>query len=127
MKVLLDTHIFIYYVNSDRISKAIRNSILTAEQVLVSAITSWEVFMLVKHKFINLNQSPLSWYNLALLNFSFQEIAITSEVSLEAVNLDWEYRDPADRWIIASAIRNGAILLTRDKKIINSGLVKTIN
>jgi PIN domain nuclease of toxin-antitoxin system len=53
-------------------------------------------------------------------------LTITSEISSLAVDLDLPQGDPFDRIIVASAIYHKLPLLTRDKNISSSGLVRTV-
>jgi len=125
LKILLDTHIFIYYINGSKLPKGIHSAIEKAKEVYLSAISSWEIFMLAKHGHITLSQSSIQWYDNAILESGFSEIPISSKISNIAVNLKWEHKDPADRWIVATAISENATLITLDKKILSFKKVKT--
>lgn len=44
-------------------------------------------------------------------------VAVDTEIWLRSLSLDWEHRDPADRVIVATALKKGVPLLTRDEAI----------
>ncbi|MBE7440182.1 MAG: PIN domain-containing protein [Spirochaetales bacterium] len=65
----------------------------------------------------------MEWWRRAVRNFSLQVMDLTPEISHSAVALAWSHRDPADRWIVSTALFLGAVLCTKDKKMARSGLV----
>jgi PIN domain nuclease of toxin-antitoxin system len=127
MKAVLDTHILLYYVNGSKMPSGIKKSLKEATDLIVSAISSWEIFMLCKKGYIELSIPPLQWYKLALLNHSVREVSLSPEISYDAVHLEWKLKDSADRWIVATAIREDAMFLTKDKNIQKVNLVKTVS
>lgn len=127
LKLILDTHIFIYYMNGSKMPTRIKVAIENAKEVLLSTITSWEIFMLAKHGHITLSLPPIQWYDSAIAESGFKEIPISSKISNIAVNLKWDHKDPADRWIVATAISEGATLVTLDRKILAFKKVKALS
>lgn len=63
-----------------------------------------------KQGHITLSRPPIQWYDSAIAGSGFKKIPISSKISNIAVNLKWEHKDPADRWIVATAISEGASL-----------------
>ena len=115
MAILLDTHVWMWtFLDSRRLSPAIRNVIESASPVLVSAVSIYEVA----------NKSRLGkWPEVAAkvdrLNEEAQEqgvriVEIDGRVALEAAQLDWPHRDPFDRLIAATAMARGATLISAD-------------
>ena len=57
-----------------------------------------------------------------------KEVLLSTITSWEiAVNLKWDHKDPADRWIVATAISEGATLVTLDRKILAFKKVKALS
>jgi PIN domain nuclease of toxin-antitoxin system len=95
-------------------------------EALVSAITAWEVFMLQEYGHIELGRPAREWFENAIAFLEISVIAVDSEISWHAVQLPWQHRDPADRWIVATALRHRACLVTRDDRIRKSRLLDVI-
>jgi len=125
-KILLDTHVWIWLMMGDeRLSKPFIKSIEQAsarEEVFVSAISIWEIGMLVERGRITLEMDCLDWVKQALDSPGISLIPITPEIAIQSSRLpDNSHGDPADRLIMATAFENKAILVTHDQKIIMYG------
>ncbi len=73
--------------------------------------------MLAARGRIDLHQAPGSW-RLDWLQAGLQEIALDGALALAAVQLEAFHADPADRFIVATALARGATLLTADQAIL---------
>ena len=125
--LILDTHAWIWYVTeSENLSNNSRKAIKSADICGVSAISCWEVAMLCKKERIKLSMDLENWMNLALNFPKIKLLPITPQISIKSVQFDNLHSDPADRFIIATSFVNNSILITKDKKIIDSKIVKTI-
>ncbi len=127
MNLLLDTHALLSITNQELIPRSWNQMLKNKTRVLVSAISAWEIFMLEKSRYISLTLQANLWFEEAIEQIHAEVIELDPIISWEAVHLSWEHKDPADRWIVATARLFNATLLTRDKKIISSGLVQTFN
>jgi len=85
-----------------------------SDQVAVSAVSSWEVAYLAKRSRIILPLPVDEWLQAALDDSGITSLPLTAKMALRAANLADIHRDPADRFIIATAIETGATLLTLD-------------
>ncbi|MBI2604931.1 MAG: type II toxin-antitoxin system VapC family toxin [Deltaproteobacteria bacterium] len=124
MKVVLDTHVFLWLVNGDELPKGMTSLRSGKDELLISSISAWELFMLVKRDFILLDRAANEWIDTALHDFGIKCADITAPIAFQAANLEWDHRDPADRFIVSTAIESEASVATRDKKIRSSGLVR---
>lgn len=120
--LLLDTHAWIWLMLGDKsLSQELVEQIeLSAQQSLLylSAISVWELAMLVSKGRVQLKQDVLQWTKSALNVPGLQCIPLSPEIMIESSRLPGEcHGDPADRMIIATARHLGASLLTRDEKI----------
>lgn len=130
--LLLDTHVWLWLMSREGNMKpsAIRAIAEAAYHglVLVSAISAWEVAMLVAKGRIRLSKDCLSWVNEALRAPGLALIPLTPEIAVESSRLPGAFHgDPADRILVATARREGAILLTRDEKILAYGKAKHLS
>ena len=73
--------------------------------------------MLAQRGRIVLPASPLEW-RADLLQAGVQEIPLDGRIGLLATQLENLHRDPADRFIVASALQHRATLITADGKIL---------
>ncbi len=91
-----------------------------AGDLLVSAITPWEIGVLVSKKRIDLHRDILVWIRDAL---SMPGVSLTSlepEIAVASTRLPFEmHPDPADRILVATARHLGATLVTADKTLLH--------
>ncbi len=121
--ILLDTHAWVWWVGApDRLPAAARRRIddTVAEEgtLAISAISVWEVAMLVQRERLTLTLDVSTWLdrNAALQVLRF--VPVDNAVALRAVQLsDFPHRDPADRIIAATALGLGATLITADQRL----------
>lgn len=130
--LLLDTHILLWLgEEKPRIRKAVLVEISEAAGNLwLSAISAWEIAMLVAKGRLLLNCPPRQWLAQSLAHFDIQMIPVDQEVAFESYELGEDFHgDPADRMIVATAHLYGLRLLTTDKLIqryARNGYVKTL-
>ena len=124
--VLLDTHAWVWLMDgSNRLGpearKAIQRSI-AADAVLVSAISSWEVAMLVSKGRLVLDRDVGEWIAAALAQPGIRLAALSPEVAVASTRLPGTvHADPADRILAATARHLGAALLTDDQLLLDYG------
>ena len=119
--ILLDTHALIWLVEANpklgkRVGK-IADKALKEDELATSAITFWEVAMLTQQNRISLSLPAEVWRH-RLLDMGLIEIPISGELGIRAVELKGFHGDPADRFIVATAILEGGTLVTADEAIL---------
>lgn len=124
--VLLDTHVLVWLVAGDtRLRLAARRRIEAAaqqQQLWVSAITPWEIGMLVAKGRLVLDRDPMDWVQAALALPGIRLAAIEPVVAVASTRLPGQlHGDPADRLIVATARRLGATLVTADTALLAYG------
>lgn len=127
MRALLDTHAVIWAAEGDERLGASAGELLRSlkeGEAVLSDITLLEIAMLAKKGRIELSVSAEEYLRAIQRNYPL--LTITSEIASLAVDLDLPQGDPFDRTIVASAIYHKLPLLTRDKNISASGLVRTV-
>jgi len=119
--VILDTHTLIWVDRSDPnlgtttlnlVENTWRNGM-----VAVSAISFWEVAMLVDRKRIVL-PVPVNQWRMDWLQSGLVEIPIDGKIGLLSCQLEDFLKDPADRFIVSTAMTQKVPLLTADQKIL---------
>ena len=121
--IVLDTHALIWWVTGDsRLSTAARTVLDAASQdggeVLVSAISAWEIAMLVQRDRLALAMDLEEWLRAVESIEGVTVVPISVSLAVQSVNLPGEFhKDPADRMIVALARERNAQLVTADEKI----------
>ena len=119
--ILLDTHTLVWYRSADvRLGEGARHALdiaLLAREAFVSAISFWEMGMLIQKGRYVLSEELADW-RMDLLNRGLIEIEVDGVIGLTAGLLPHQHGDPADRLIVATAICSGAMLLTADRSIL---------
>lgn len=128
--IVLDTHVVLWLaLEPASVSKnakmAIEESRTTGQGLAISDITLFEIAIVERKRWIQLTSSLENF--LTEIEGRFVVLPITGEVCVRAMRLPGTYpKDPADRIIGASALVNGASLITADQAIRRSKAVKTI-
>ncbi len=129
--ILLDTHALVWWANETTQLSSRSRRIIDGEvkdgSIAASAISAWEICLLVKTGRITLSVDTETWFrDLEILPY-FRFVSVDAHIAKTAVFLpDPFHKDPADRFVVATALRLGVPLVTRDEKIRRSKLVRTI-
>ena len=127
--ILLDTHVLIWLVAKSKQlgsqSLELIDKSWKADAVYVSAITFWEIALLRRK---NLQLSPdLLFHCRELLTQGLKEVAIDGKIAIKSVELQNLPKDPADRFIVATALK-GYRLITADQRILDwSGRLNSLD
>lgn len=115
--VLLDTHVVHWWsAEPNRVSRPARKALEEADELVVAAISWYELAWLAKHERIVVNVPIRSW--LQGLAAQLRTIGVTPAIADTAVALPSSFPgDPADRLIYATAIEHGLGLVTKDRAI----------
>ena len=119
--ILLDTNALIWLAQDLPLSQLAERSIdeaAAARGILVSAVSAWEVGNLMRRGRL---KSPLSipdWFERAASKLGFQTVDLTAEIALASTELDWSHRDPADRFLVATARSLNVPIVTGDREIL---------
>jgi PIN domain nuclease of toxin-antitoxin system len=122
--LVLDTHVWLWVVEGDQRELAARaieeiDGASRSGDVLVSAISVWEVAMLEARGRISLSRPVEDWVRSALRAPGIRLLPLTPEIAIESTRLPGSaHGDPADRILIASARVTGGRLATRDRTIL---------
>lgn len=119
--ILLDTHAAVWSafdVSSlgKRCRRVIRQA-LGEHQLAVSAISFWEIALLVTKRRMRFLNSAAEM-RVLLLSTGTTELPLTGEIAILAGELEGLHPDPADRFIAATAIAHNATLITADERLL---------
>lgn len=119
--MLLDTHVLVW-LRTDasqmgREALGVVDRAWLAGEAAVSAITFWELAILVAKGRMSLPDDVASWRRLNLRQ-GLSEIPVDGEIGARAGSLAGLHGDPADRIIVATAME-GHRLVTADQRILD--------
>jgi PIN domain nuclease of toxin-antitoxin system len=120
--ILLDTHVLIWLDSSAAAlgtrSRELCDRAMADGSLAISAISFWEVALLVARERIGV-RLPLDAWRRDLLSAGASELPVDGAVGIRAAQLEQLHHDPADRIIVATALLQGARLLTADRRILD--------
>lgn len=125
--VLLDTHIALWLDSgSERLRPSTRALIdghwRNGGTVFLSAVTAWEIALLVDTGRIELDVAVEAWVDRFLDRPGIESVPLSRRAACRSYTLHHlPHRDPADRLLIASAIELGCPLVTYDERIVDFG------
>ena len=131
MTYLLDTHVWVWWhMSPQRLSREVR-AILGAparyDELLLSAISPWELAKLVDRNRLTLSCDVSVWIEAALDMPKLRLVPLSPEIACASTRLPPEFHDdPADQIIVATARAEGATIMTSDDRIRRYPHVKTL-
>jgi PIN domain nuclease of toxin-antitoxin system len=126
LRLLLDTHIWLWSLREqNRLSKRVLDELSNpANEVWLSPISVWEALILHEKGKLNLHRDPETWISRAIA--PFLEAPFTHEIAIISRRLPLPQRDPADRFLAATAKVLGLTLVTADAHLLGLGEVPTL-
>ncbi len=119
--ILLDTHAALWFTTDDRhlgpISRSLLVEALADERLTISAISFWEISLLIAKGRLRTSETPAQIRG-AMFEAGIAEMPLTGDICLLAVALPGLHSDPADRFIVATAVAHDAALMTVDAALL---------
>lgn len=117
MRVLLDTHAFLWATSDDeRLSYLARDLIRDPEQeLLFSPASAYEIAVKTAAGRLQLPEDPATYVITRIAMFALQTLPITVEHAVEAAALPPIHADPWDRLLVAQARAEAVPILTADR------------
>lgn len=116
MKILLDTHIFLWFISNDkRLSPQLAEHISEPENdVYLSVVSIWEAS--VKHQLgkLPLPESPAFYLPIQREKHGFITLPLAEADVTQLRHLPAIHRDPFDRMLICQTLQHGLIIATED-------------
>lgn len=126
--IVLDTHAWIFLADDPkRLGRSARRELSRADRLGVAAVSLWELTLLVEKRRLSLDRELLPWIQDALADPRLELLPLTPAVVSMAHQLRGALDgDPGDRLIVATAVVEGAKLVTKDARIADSGVVSVV-
>ncbi|MBI1778744.1 MAG: type II toxin-antitoxin system VapC family toxin [Proteobacteria bacterium] len=125
--ILLDTHIALWLDSGDAHLRGSTRALIDRHwreggSVLLSAISAWEIALLVDTGRVELDLPVDAWVRRFIERPGVEAVPLVHEAASASYQLHhFDHRDPADRLLIATAIRLGCPLVTYDERITRFG------
>ena len=115
MKYLLDTHVYLWWLNDDKkLSPSVRKIIENSNNIiLVSAVSFWEISIKLQIKKLPLKTPFYSLYD----NLQFTLLSMNMEHIFCFHTLPLFHKDPFDRMLIAQAKIENCTIISNDSKM----------
>lgn len=119
MKLLLDTHVFLWYISADaRLPAVFRDAIRDpTNEVYLSVVSVWEAVIKYALGKLPLPEAPATYLPRQRAAHRIMTLPIDEAVIAHLANLAPLHRDPFDRILIAQALQQGLTLATVDDAI----------
>ena len=126
MKLLLDTHIWIWSLAepkqlSPRVHRELKDP---ANELWLSPVNTWEALLLHSKGLTQLRGNARDWITKATMRM--HEAPLTHEIVVAAHELPLPHQDPADRFLAATADVLGLPLVTADHRLLGLGTIATL-
>jgi PIN domain nuclease of toxin-antitoxin system len=115
MRILLDTHIYLWWLQDNRkLSKKARDIINNSTEIYVSSASLWEAAIKIDLGKLDADINALTTH---IESSGFSELPVNTNHVLQLAQLPNHHRDPFDRMLIAQAMCEPLRLLTADKHL----------
>ena len=114
MKLLLDTHVFIWWrADPRRLDRKVERAISQSRMVYVSAASAWEAVIKVQLRKLKFPGS----FGAAVVESEFTRLDITFEHAEAVRDLPHHHGDPFDRLLVAQAMVEGLTVVSADRQL----------
>ena len=126
MRYLLDTHIWLWsLLTPDKLNNNVEEVLRNNDnEFYISPITIWETLILAERGRIELYPTPEEWIVVALERSSVKEAKLSHAIAIKSRSVQLPHKDPADRFIAATAFEYDLTLITVDEKLRKSKEIK---
>lgn len=114
MKLLLDTHAYLWWVRNDPSLSEHARSLIGSQDVLVSAVTALELAIKTRVGKLPGGEEIAADMPAAIIEEGFEKLDVTVEHARLAGLMPGQHRDPFDRLLAAQARIENVPLLTVD-------------
>jgi len=116
VKVLIDTHVLLWWLTDDRRLSRATDALLRdpATEVFVSVASLWEIGIKHANGRLTLSKPPGAFFPTVLAACRFETLPIRAEHAYAAADLPPHHKDPFDRMIIAQARVEGVPVISED-------------
>jgi PIN domain nuclease of toxin-antitoxin system len=113
-RLLLDTHVFLWWrANDRRLTAPVRRAIASADVVFVSAASAWEAAIKIKLGRLSIPDTMES----GVEESGFEKLPILFSHAEASGTLPAHHQDPFDRMLIAQALVENLTLVSHDRRM----------
>jgi len=122
MRLLLDTHIFLWsLLEPTRLTQRVASELENpANELWLSPISIWEILILAEKRRVILNPDSFTWLRNVLRTTFLREAPINHEVAIQSRAINLRHQDPVDRFLAATALIYDLTLVTADERLLKS-------
>ncbi|MBX3171491.1 MAG: type II toxin-antitoxin system VapC family toxin [Candidatus Eremiobacteraeota bacterium] len=121
--ILLDTCTFLWLADSKKsLPPAVKDALRASGERYVSAISAFEIGYKNAQGKLDLPSAPAVWFQDSCAARGIRTLPISDAIAMRASQLPMHHRDPADRFIIATALEYDARVLTPDPYFLPYGV-----
>jgi PIN domain nuclease of toxin-antitoxin system len=119
MKVLLDTHAFLWSIAGDKkLSKTARKTFLDPRnRLFLSAVSMWEICIKISLEKLSLKSGWFKKIQNEMSTNAVQWLPVEMQHCVELTKLPFHHRDPFDRMLVAQARVEDLQVLSRDVRL----------
>jgi PIN domain nuclease of toxin-antitoxin system len=120
MKLLLDTHIFLWLIDDDkRLSAQYRQAIQNPNnEKFLSVVSIWECVIKYQIGKLDFSSSPETYLPKERRKHLIKTLTVDENSIAQLIKLPLLHKDPFDRLIMAQALQHNLIIMTEDKLIL---------
>jgi PIN domain nuclease of toxin-antitoxin system len=118
VRLLLDTHAWLWrLLEPERLSRRAEKAIAAnRRELFLSPVSTWETLVLARKGRLVLEPSAVAWVSTWLRRSGVAAVPLTHEIALRSEQLGrFASEDPADRFLVATALEYGLTLVTSDR------------
>ncbi|MEW6493552.1 MAG: type II toxin-antitoxin system VapC family toxin [Cyanobacteriota bacterium] len=126
MKLLLDTHIFLWFISGDsRLSASFRDAIRNPDNdVYLSVVSVWEAIIKYQLGKLPLPESPETYLPKQRTRHQIASLPVDEESVAQLAKLPALHRDPFDRLLICQALQHELVIVTADTAIMAYSIIQ---
>lgn len=115
MRLLLDTHIFLWYITGDpRISPRLRSAIEDSDEAYLSVVSVWEATIKYRLGKLPLPEPPHPWLTTQREQHGIEPLSLTEPSVARLGHIEAHHRDPFDRILVCQALEHDLLIVTVD-------------
>lgn len=118
MRLLLDTHVLLWWDRGDPLATSAVRAIQEADEVMVSAATAWELSIKIALGKVRRVRDVQAM----VMEYGFRELPVTFSHTNRVRALPPHHRDPFDRMLVAQALEEELRIVSRDHQLHDYGV-----
>ena len=128
MKLLLDTHIWIWAaISPEKLAARVRRELQReSNDLYLSPVSIWEACHLDRRKRFRAKPDFPQWLDKSLSQMPLREAPFTFAIAAAASQIELPQADPGDVFLAATALTLDLTLITADSQLLDCSWLKTL-